>query len=66
MEKFILTPTQFEKWDNFCLDNGQRMYDNKDCYINEYNDNSKMFIVHVPSSEQSGIKKFLEKVLDTF
>ena len=43
METFILTPTQFEEWDNFCLDNGQRMYDNKDCYINEYNDNSKMF-----------------------
>ncbi len=64
MKTFILTQTQFNDWDNFCLDNGKTMYVNEDCYINEYNENSKMFMVHVPLSEQSGIINFLKKLLD--
>jgi len=64
METFILTQTQFNDWDNFCLDNGKIMYENEDCYMNEYNENSKLFVVHVPASEQSGIINFLQKLLD--
>ena len=65
MKKFILTQLQFNEWDNFCLDNGKTMYENGDAYMNEYDENNKKFIVHVAHSEQSGIIKFLEKVLDT-
>jgi len=64
METFILNQTQFNDWDNFCLDNGKTMYENEDCYINEYNENSNLFLVHVPTSEQSGIINFLKKLLD--
>ena len=42
------------------------MYKNGDAYMNEYDEDTKTFIIHVPPTEQSGIIKFLEKVLDTF
>ena len=29
MEIFILNQTQFNEWDNFCLDNGKTMYENQ-------------------------------------
>tara|TARA_R110002020_G_scaffold34554_1_gene105018 strand:- start:331 stop:531 length:201 start_codon:yes stop_codon:yes gene_type:complete len=66
MKTFILTQTQFNDWDNFCLDNGETMYKNGDAYMNEYDEDTKTFSVRVSQTEQSGIIKFLEKVLDTF
>jgi hypothetical protein len=64
MTRFVLTQTQFNKWDNFCLDNGDLMYKNKDSYINEYCESSKNFIVHVFDDEQSGIINFLKSLVD--
>jgi len=66
MQQFILTQTQFNQWDNFCLDNGETMYKNGDAYMNGYDEDTKTFSVRVSQTEQSGIIKFLEKVLDTF
>tara|TARA_R100001015_G_C4626674_1_gene185796 strand:+ start:2283 stop:2474 length:192 start_codon:yes stop_codon:yes gene_type:complete len=62
MQQFILTQSQFNEWDNFCLEHGQTMYENEDCYMNEYDEESKQFIIHVDSSEQSGIINFLKKI----
>ena len=64
METFILTQTQFNDWDNFCLKHGQTMYENEDCYMNEYDEELNLFLIYVDSSEQSGIINFLQKLLD--
>jgi hypothetical protein len=63
--EFKLTKKQFRLWDNFCLNNGKEMYENKDAYMNVYDNKTKHYSVIVSHNEQTGIIKFLEKVLDT-
>ena len=41
------------------------MYENKDAYMNVYDNKTKHYSVIVSHNEQTGIIKFLEKVLDT-
>jgi hypothetical protein len=64
METFTLTQSQFNEWDNFCTLNYETLYENGNGYMNEYNEQTKKFIVHVPVPEQSGIINFLKKLLD--
>ena len=51
---------------DFCLDNTIEMYENKDSYMNVWDREKEKYLVYVQRNEQTGIIKFLEKVLDTF
>ncbi len=65
MQQFVLTQTQFNYWDEFCTENFNTLYENRDGYMNEYDELNKKFIIHVSTSEQSGIINFLKKMLDS-
>ena len=65
-EIFELNKDQFKLWCDFCLDNTIEMYENKDSYMNVWDREKEKYLVYVQSHEQTGIKKFLEKVLDTY
>jgi hypothetical protein len=64
-EIFELNKNQFKLWCDFCLDNTIEMYENKDAYMNVWDREKEKYLVYVQRHEQTGIKKFLEKVLDT-
>ena len=64
-EVFTLNKKQFEEWCRFCLDNTKEMYENKDSYMNVWDREKEKYLIYIEQNEQSGIKKFLEKVLDT-
>lgn len=64
-EIYELNKNQFKLWCDFCLDNTKEMYENKDSYMNVWDRDKKKYLVYVQRYEQTGIKKFLEKVLDT-
>ena len=64
-EIFELNKNQFKLWCDFCLDNTIEMYENKDAYMNVWDREKEKYLVYVQRYEQTGIKKFLEKVLDT-
>jgi hypothetical protein len=63
---FELNKAQFKLWCDFCLDNTIEMYENKDSYMNVWDREKEKYLVYVQRNEQTGIIKFLEKVLDTF
>ena len=65
-EVYELNLKQFEQWSRFCLDNTKEMYENKDSFMNVWDREKEKYFVHIQRNEQSGIKKFLEKVLDTY
>tara|TARA_R110000764_G_scaffold104318_1_gene189930 strand:+ start:807 stop:1016 length:210 start_codon:yes stop_codon:yes gene_type:complete len=65
-EIFELNKNQFKLWCDFCLDNTIEMYENKDAYMNVWDREKEKYLVYVQRHEQTGIKKFLEKVLDTY
>ena len=65
-EIFELNKNQFKLWCDFCLDNTIEMYENKDSYMNVWDREKEKYLVYVQRYEQTGIKKFLEKVLDTY
>ena len=65
-EIFELNKDQFKLWCDFCLDNTIEMYENKDSYMNVWDREKEKYLVYVQRYEQTGIKKFLEKVLDTY
>jgi|TARA_R110000751_G_scaffold30068_2_gene77185 hypothetical protein len=65
-EIFELNKNQFKLWCDFCLDNTIEMYENKDAYMNVWDREKEKYLVYVQRYEQTGIKKFLEKVLDTY
>tara|TARA_R100001377_G_C3089750_1_gene75409 strand:+ start:150 stop:359 length:210 start_codon:yes stop_codon:yes gene_type:complete len=65
-EIFELNKNQFKLWCDFCLDNTIEMYENKDSYMNVWDREKEKYLVYVQRHEQTGIKKFLEKVLDTY
>ena len=65
-EIFELNKDQFKLWCDFCLDNTIEMYENKDAYMNVWDREKEKYLVYVQRYEQTGIKKFLEKVLDTY
>ena len=64
-EIFELNKNQFKLWCDFCLDNTIEMYENKDSYMNVWDREKEKYLIYVQRYEQTGIKKFLEKVLDT-
>ena len=65
-EIFELNKDQIKLWCDFCLDNTIEMYENKDSYMNVWDREKEKYLVYVQRNEQTGIIKFLEKVLDTF
>tara|TARA_B110001454_G_scaffold99606_1_gene94105 strand:+ start:130 stop:339 length:210 start_codon:yes stop_codon:yes gene_type:complete len=65
-EIFELNKNQFKLWCDFCLNNTIEMYENKDSYMNVWDREKEKYLVYVQRHEQTGIKKFLEKVLDTY
>ena len=62
---FELNKAQFKLWCDFCLDNTIEMYENKDSYMNVWDREKEKYLIYVQRNEQTGIIKFLEKVLDT-
>tara|TARA_R100001369_G_scaffold7562_2_gene18785 strand:- start:6763 stop:6972 length:210 start_codon:yes stop_codon:yes gene_type:complete len=62
---YELNLKQFEQWSRFCLDNTKEMYENKDSFMNVWDREKEKYLIYIEQNEQSGIKKFLEKVLDT-
>jgi|TARA_R100000541_G_scaffold56443_1_gene65874 hypothetical protein len=62
---FELNKAQFKLWCDFCLDNTVEMYENKDSYMNVWDREKEKYLIYVQRNEQTGIIKFLEKVLDT-
>jgi|TARA_R110002050_G_scaffold168510_1_gene299903 hypothetical protein len=64
-EIYELNKDQFKLWCDFCLDNTIEMYENKDSYMNVWDREKEKYLIYVQRYEQTGIKKFLEKVLDT-
>jgi len=65
-EVYELNKKQFEHWSRFCIDNTIEMYKNKDSYMNVWDREKEKYLVYVQRHEQTGINKFLEKVLDTY
>ena len=65
-EIFELNKDQFKLCCDFCLDNTKEMYENKDSFMNVWDREKEKYLVYVQRNEQTGIIKFLEKVLDTF
>ena len=63
---YELNLKQFEQWSRFCLDNTKEMYENKDSFMNVWDREKEKYLIYIEQNEQTGLKKFLEKVLDTY